>query len=460
MKPARKQFALCASLVGFGLAAPGGLSAKEPAVPFAVVDSPMWEAVWHAPSADAVASEPIPRPQVPQPEGERRFTPAVATGPSEPKHGEARRAPDWLTVSESWLQGGRHPPADAPDGSMPLPKAVSDAADEAFSEPMSPYVRQDRGTASLVQRVVDLAESHGPAPVAPIVEQPGESAALTGPAPVEATIGVSALGQTHGDRVLQELAAVRWDELRWRGDVLATPDDEPVFAQAQDASADQALLPSDRGPQAVASEPVGAGHMAVLPQDELFADLRGAPGAPAADDVPDGLYGTPSDELFGDLRKAPDDTVADAAQAGDGQAVGSGWLALSDSKLDDVRGGFVVDGGLRISFGIERAVYINGSLVTTTRLNMSELGKATAAQGSARLPATGGLTLIQSGAGNSVLTGPISASSVGTVIQNTLNNQQIQSLTVIDATVNSMQILKSLNLQSALRGAVTDSLRR
>jgi hypothetical protein len=49
---------------------------------------------------------------------------------------------------------------------------------------------------------------------------------------------------------------------------------------------------------------------------------------------------------------------------------------------------------------------------------------------------------------------------MGTVIQNTLNNQKIQNVTVINATVNSLEILKGINLQSSLRSAVIDSLRR
>src|SRR5205085_7014084 len=64
-------------------------------------------------------------------------------------------------------------------------------------------------------------------------------------------------------------------------------------------------------------------------------------------------------------------------------------VALDESRLDRMRGGFVTDTGLQISFGIERAVYINGSLVTTTSLNVSDLGKV--AGGQAAVAAGGGL---------------------------------------------------------------------
>ena len=137
---------------------------------------------------------------------------------------------------------------------------------------------------------------------------------------------------------------------------------------------------------------------------------------------------------------------------------GSRVVALQETSLDRVRGGFVTE-GLNISFGIERAAYINGALVTSTSLNVSELGKISAGNGTPVLDA-GRLALLQSGAVNVVSAGSISPTTVGNVIQNTLDGQNIQNVTVINATVNSLGVLRGLNLQSSLRGAVIDSLRR
>ena len=53
--------------------------------------------------------------------------------------------------------------------------------------------------------------------------------------------------------------------------------------------------------------------------------------------------------------------------------------AMSDNKLDRMRGGFSLPNGLQISFGIERAVYVNGNLVSTTSLNIVDLAKAVSA---------------------------------------------------------------------------------
>ncbi|MGC4076009.1 MAG: hypothetical protein QM702_03045 [Rubrivivax sp.] len=129
-------------------------------------------------------------------------------------------------------------------------------------------------------------------------------------------------------------------------------------------------------------------------------------------------------------------------------------VRLDDAELDRIRGGFMTGDGLAIAFGIESAVYVNGVLKTTTTLQLPAGSPAVASV----LP---GMTLVQNGPGNSyVSNGGISVPLGGTVVQNTLDNQAIQHITTINATVNSAQILKAQNLESALRGALIDSLRR
>ena len=137
---------------------------------------------------------------------------------------------------------------------------------------------------------------------------------------------------------------------------------------------------------------------------------------------------------------------------------GDRTVAVAESALDRVRGGFE-GGGLNISFGIERAVYVNGALVTTTTLNVSELGKLTAGRGPVAIDA-GTIALIQNGMGNSVSASTLTSTSAGTIVQNTLDGQKIQNITVINATANSLGVLRGMNFQSSLRSAVVDSLRR
>jgi hypothetical protein len=151
---------------------------------------------------------------------------------------------------------------------------------------------------------------------------------------------------------------------------------------------------------------------------------------------------------------------------------GSQRVAVHENALDRVRGGFVTP-SLNISFGIERAVYINGALVTTTSLNVTDLGRVTSGIAT-KLTDPGALALIQNGAGNSVASGAFStnsgagagvgsamnANAVGTIVQNTLDGQKIQNVTVINATANSLGVLRDLNLQNSLRNSLIDSLRR
>jgi hypothetical protein len=72
----------------------------------------------------------------------------------------------------------------------------------------------------------------------------------------------------------------------------------------------------------------------------------------------------------------------------------AGWKPVAHQKLDDMRGGFETD-GLRVSFGIERAVYINGDLVVATSISIPDVGRITAHQ-AARLAATLGPAIVAS----------------------------------------------------------------
>jgi hypothetical protein len=129
------------------------------------------------------------------------------------------------------------------------------------------------------------------------------------------------------------------------------------------------------------------------------------------------------------------------------------WRPVSNAHLDQMRGGFDTGAGLRISFGIEREGYINGKLISATRINIADLDRLSAVQANAI-----NSTLLRSGPGNAVDAGKLAPSATALVIQNTLNLQNIRSLTVINATANSLELIKSLNLQSTLADALAQSL--
>lgn len=112
---------------------------------------------------------------------------------------------------------------------------------------------------------------------------------------------------------------------------------------------------------------------------------------------------------------------------------------LAPEQLERLRGGFQGPDGLVLSFGIERMVYVNGNLVTTTRIAVQGLGTPSAALAQPALPAL---------------------SELGTVVQNALNDQQIRALTIVNASANSLDVLRSWSLQMSIRDAVAGSVRR
>ncbi|SFM47445.1 hypothetical protein [Variovorax sp. OV329] len=128
------------------------------------------------------------------------------------------------------------------------------------------------------------------------------------------------------------------------------------------------------------------------------------------------------------------------------------WMAVSDDTLESQRGGFDIGAGLVVSFGITRAVYINGELMTQTTLNFGQLDKITAGQAMALSRQLNALNLVQNGPGNTV---EGSLGSVGgTVIQNTLNNQRIANHTVINVETNGLSLMKDLNTAATLNEGI------
>jgi hypothetical protein len=167
--------------------------------------------------------------------------------------------------------------------------------------------------------------------------------------------------------------------------------------------------------------------------------------------------------------------------------LGQQLAALDTQSLDDVRGGFDMN-GISFTIGIERAVYINGNLVATNVLNVKDLqstvggtsmtsalpansatmagsvqngtaNKVQVSQNSQQV-SSGSLGVIQNGPGNNVATQVIQ-NPTATVIQNSLNNQTIQNVTTINASiVNSMQTVRALSIQNAIQYGIISSLRR
>ncbi|HTD04968.1 hypothetical protein [Undibacterium sp.] len=133
------------------------------------------------------------------------------------------------------------------------------------------------------------------------------------------------------------------------------------------------------------------------------------------------------------------------------------WTAVGEGRLDESRGGFDA-GGLVLSFGIERAVYVDGNLVTTTSFNVSDVGKITSDQMKTLSAQAAAMGLVQNGPGNTFQLTSGAASLPGTVIQNTLNNQSIKTLTIINATSNSLNLIKGINTLNTLSNVINSSI--
>ena len=134
------------------------------------------------------------------------------------------------------------------------------------------------------------------------------------------------------------------------------------------------------------------------------------------------------------------------------------WSAVSDSRLDAIRGGFDVGNGLLASFGIDRVVHINGNLVSSISVNIPDIGRMTSAQANALAAATGTVNVIQNGPGNTFDPATLNHATAVMIIQNSLNNQNIQSLTTITVSVNGLNMFRNLNLQGSLQAGLIGSM--
>lgn len=128
---------------------------------------------------------------------------------------------------------------------------------------------------------------------------------------------------------------------------------------------------------------------------------------------------------------------------------------VSDATLAAARGRFDAGPGLLVSFGIERATYVNGQLVASSRFSLSDLSRVTPEQAS-RLNMALAPVITQLGAGNTFDTAGAAAGT--NVVQNTLDGQAIRSVTTINAVSNSLQSLRQVNALSTLRDALAAPL--
>jgi hypothetical protein len=216
--------------------------------------------------------------------------------------------------------------------------------------------------------------------------------------------------------------------------VLSAPKAKAGDASVHPAAGQAPAVSVDASASSVRSVPVLAARSDPAPAPTLVATMEGEHRNPDATSTP-----------------SPDPAPAKPRSA---------LLAAAEvdlEKLDTLRGGFETPGGLRVSFGIERAVVINGVLQSSTQMRVNDLGGTMAGGTNPAnvVPAPGMATVVQNGVNNSTLAN-LPAAAMATVVQNSLNNQRLQTITTINATVNSAEMLRGVRMQQSLQ----DSLNR
>ncbi|MGA8752403.1 hypothetical protein [Candidatus Deferrimicrobium sp.] len=133
---------------------------------------------------------------------------------------------------------------------------------------------------------------------------------------------------------------------------------------------------------------------------------------------------------------------------------------VSAEELDAARGGYKAGTDLMFSFGIEKAVYVNGVLEATSSLNLMQAGGAGSQLSQVPFPGT----LIQLGMpgdpGIGINSSAISPDSFrGIILQNSLNNQWITNVTKISVGLNVLGAYRENNLSAILSQQQIRSLR-
>ena len=128
------------------------------------------------------------------------------------------------------------------------------------------------------------------------------------------------------------------------------------------------------------------------------------------------------------------------------------WVAMAPQKLDRMRGGIELPSGMLLSFGIQRAVYVNGNLVATTSINVPDIANITTDQAQ-QLAGLQNTMLIQIGEGNTFVPNGVG----GLVIQNSLNDQDIRALTTLNVGTSTLGLFQDLNANAALQDALINT---
>lgn len=144
--------------------------------------------------------------------------------------------------------------------------------------------------------------------------------------------------------------------------------------------------------------------------------------------------------------------LAPSGARGQGGELGAEWRPVDPARLAQMRGGFQMPSGMMLSFGIERVVFLNGELTARIAVRIPDVARITPEQAQALADFNRGM-VVQIGEGNRF--DPAQGAG-GLVIQNTLDDQDIRTLTRIEVGTDTLGAYQNLNAN----GALTDALIR
>lgn len=324
------------------------------------------------------------------------------------------------------------PEAIASDEKGPLeqfsPVLVSPVAAAAFPQVIEADARasQAQTTEGMMEALIAAFDASGRAkPAIPAVAPRSESshAQASDPAPSAEASAQTTAAQDKAQDFLQSVGLAAQFE---KAEVAVTQGIKQVVSKSRDLLGEFVAF-------------LGFGTTEKQPTALVKADKQ-------EEAAPEDIPAVPNDARVNALASAP----------GKSEVFGDERIVLSAASLDDMRGGFIDGNGLQLSFGIERATYINGNLVAQTSLNFDSLAAASArGTTNANVADATGVKLIQALPGNEVKVTNLSQSGFGQIIQNNLNNQDIKSVTTVTAAVNSVQMLRSIRFNEAILSGLT-----
>ena len=141
------------------------------------------------------------------------------------------------------------------------------------------------------------------------------------------------------------------------------------------------------------------------------------------------------------LASAP--ALARASDAGAAKAWAPLAAPVADHVLADARGGFDTGNGLLVSLAVDRVLSLNGNVIDSGQLSTTDAARST-------------FQIARIGEGSALV--QAAQPLAGLLLQNSANDQLIRSQTTIDATVNSLSILKDMNFGDSLRQSLSTAI--